>query len=208
MENNSAYWVVKVSSETKKVGTRNDLLVFIVGRSGSGKDSIMHNVVKVLLEDIPVYLLQRHITRPPDNTEESLYVSEEEFIQRKSQKEYALSWFVYDNWYGCPRIPLEQSLQRGEIVIVNVSRSILYEAKEKYPQSKIVLIVVPDKVAEDRIKIRGREDSNHLADRFTRMQKKIDMPPPDIIIKNEGDLDIAVGHLSDYLRKIYQDSKN
>jgi phosphonate metabolism protein PhnN/1,5-bisphosphokinase (PRPP-forming) len=179
-----------------------------VGRSGSGKDTIMRNVASaLLLDDIPVYILQRHITRLPDKTEKSLYVSEEEFLQKKSQKEYVLSWSVYDNSYGCPRIPLEESLRKGEIVLVNVSRNILYEAKKKYPKSKIVQIVVPDKVAETRIKNRGREDSKHLTDRLTRMQKKIDMPFPNKIIKNEGDLDIAVQEFRDYLRKIYQDSK-
>ncbi len=186
-----------------------DLLVFVVGRSGSGKDSIMREVVGTLLsKDIPVNILQRIITRSPDKTEESLYIPEEEFLQRKSKKEYVLSWFIYNNWYGCPRIPLEESLQRGDIVLVNVSRGILHEARKKYPQSKIVLIVAQDKIAENRIKNRGREDSNRLTERFTRMQKKIDIPIPDKIIQNEGDLDKAVLELSDYLGKIYQDSKN
>ncbi|MFX1506790.1 MAG: hypothetical protein ACFFDC_11870 [Promethearchaeota archaeon] len=194
--------------KTNKIGTISDLLFFVVGRSGSGKDTIMRKVVNILLlEDIPARILQRHITRQPDKTEVSLYVSEEEFLQKKSQKEYAFSWFVYDNWYGCPQKPLEQYLRRGEIILVNVSRSILYDAKEKYPRSKIILIVVPDEVAETRIKNRGREDSNHLADRFNRMHKKINMPFPDKVIQNEGDLEIAVQELSDYLRKVYQDSK-
>lgn len=197
-----------MSIESTEVDTKSDLLVFVVGRSGSGKDTIMRNVASaLLLDDIPVYILQRHITRPPDKTENSLYVSEEEFLQKKSQKDYVLSWSVYNNSYGCPRIPLEESLRKGEIVLVNVSRSILYDAKEKYPRSKIVQIVVPDKVAETRIKNRGREDSNNLAERLTRMRKKIDMPFPDKIIENEGDLDVAVHEFSDYLRKIYQASK-
>lgn len=202
-------WVVKVRTETNRDIIIGDLLVFVVGRSGSGKDSIMREVVGTLLsKDIPVNILQRVITRPPDKTEESLYLPEEEFFLRKSKKEYALSWFIYNNWYGCPLIPLEESLQRGDIVLVNVSRSILHEARKKYPQSKIVLIVAQDKIAENRIKNRGREDSNRLTERFTRMQKKIDMPIPDKIIQNEGDLDNAVLKLSDYLGKIYQDSKN
>ncbi|MFX0122459.1 MAG: hypothetical protein ACFFAE_02395, partial [Candidatus Hodarchaeota archaeon] len=54
---------------------------------------------------------------------------------------------------------------------------------------------------------RGRENSNRLTERITRMHKKIDMPLPDKIIQNEGDLDNAVRELSDYLRKVYQDSK-
>ena len=195
-------------SKTNKNTLISNLLVFVVGRSGSGKDTLMRNIADTLsLEDIPVNILQRNITRPPDKTEESLYISEEEFFKRKSQNVYALSWFVYKNWYGCPRIPLEKGLRTGAIVLVNVSRSILHEAREKYPQSKIVLIKVKDEIAEKRLKERGREESDHLVDRLTRMHTTIDMPPPDKIVENEGDLDKAIYELSDYLRKIYNDSK-
>lgn len=201
-------WVFEVRSENRNDSLRNDLLVFVVGRSGSGKDTLMRNVANTLsLENIPVNILQRNITRPPDKTEESLYVSEEEFLQRKSQKAYSLSWFVYKNSYGCPRIPLEKGLMTGAIVLVNVSRSILHKAREIYPQSKIVLIRVKEEIAKKRLKERGREESDHLVDRLTRMQTTIDMPPPDKIVENEGDLDKAVRELSDYLRKIYNDSK-
>ena len=79
-------WVAEVRSKANKNSLISNLLVFVVGRSGSGKDTLMRNVVDVLsLEDIPVNILQRNITRPPDKTEESLYISEEEFFKRKSQ---------------------------------------------------------------------------------------------------------------------------
>ena len=200
--------VIKVRLKAKEESPTSGLLVFIVGKSGSGKDTIMRNSADILsLEDIPVYILQRDITRPPDKTEESLHITEDEFSQRKSQNVYSFSWFVYENWYGCPRIPLEKTLQTGAIVLVNVSRSILHKAREAYPQSKIVLIKVNEEVAKKRLKERGREDSGHLNDRLTRMHTTIDMPPPDKIVENDGDLNNAVNDFCDYLRKIYQDSK-
>lgn len=185
-----------------------DLLVFVVGKSGSGKDTIMRKVAAILLmEQIPVNILRRIITRPFDKTEDSLYVSKEEFLQRKAKGEFALSWFVYNNWYGCPRTTLEDPLQQGEIVLVNVSREILYEARKKYPESKIVLIEVPIEIAEKRIKIRGRETASHMAERQARMQEKIEIPTPDNVIWNNGNLDKAVKELSDYLKMLYQKSK-
>lgn len=185
-----------------------ELLVFVVGRSGSGKDTVMRKTADVLSkEHIPVNILQRHITRPPDKTEHSLYIFESEFLQKKANNEFALFWFVYNNWYGCSRNLLEEPLKRGEIMLVNLSRTILHKARESYPQSKIILIKVQDRVAEERIKTRGRENSNHLDKRVTRMHEEIDMPLPDKIIHNDGDLDNAVHELSSYLRKIYQDSK-
>lgn len=197
-----------MESNITKSKIASDLLVFVVGISGSGKDTIMRNVADtLLLEDIPVNILQRNVTRLPDKTEESLYISEEEFLQRKSEKEFTLSWFVYNNWYGCPCALLEEPLQRGEIVLVNVSRNILHEAREKYPQSKIVLIEVPIKIAEKRVKTRGRETYNHLVERFTRMQEEFDMPTPDKIILNDGDLENAIHELSHYLKQLFLDFK-
>ncbi|UCE14775.1 MAG: hypothetical protein JSV04_06235 [Candidatus Heimdallarchaeota archaeon] len=185
-----------------------ELLFFVVGRSGSGKDTVMRKTVDVLSkEHIPVNILQRHITRPPDKTEHSLYISEAEFLQKKENNEFTLFWFVYNNWYGCSRDLLEGPLKRGEIMLVNLSRAILHRARMLYPQSKIILIKVQDRVAEERIIARGRENSKHLAPRVSRMQNEIDLPLPDKIIHNNGDLDSTVHELSSYVRKIYQDTK-
>ncbi|MFX1249325.1 MAG: hypothetical protein ACFFBQ_18185 [Promethearchaeota archaeon] len=183
---------------------RSELLVFVVGASGSGKDTVMSKTVKNLrLEQIPIKILQRYITRPSDATEESVYVSKKEFLQKKSENQFALSWFIYNNWYGCPRELLDQSLDRGEIVLVNVSRSVLHEARKQYPESKIIYIDVHTSVAESRIKARGREVSNQLNERLTRIHESIDMPIPDKTIHNDEDVESAVQELTDYLKKIY-----
>ncbi|MFX0066549.1 MAG: phosphonate metabolism protein/1,5-bisphosphokinase (PRPP-forming) PhnN [Candidatus Hermodarchaeota archaeon] len=187
----------------------NKLLFFVVGRSGSGKDTLMQKSAKILkLENIKVTVLLRVITRAPDENEKSLFVSESEFLQRKDNNEFVLSWFIYGNWYGCPRQSLETSLQRGEIVLVNVSRGILYEAKKKFPQSKIILIQVPINIAQKRVELRGREKGNHLNARLTRITEKVDMPSPNKIIINDGDLTKAAHELSSYLRICYLDSKS
>ncbi|MFX0121586.1 MAG: hypothetical protein ACFE9A_19510 [Candidatus Hodarchaeota archaeon] len=183
---------------------KSELLVFVVGASGSGKDTVMSKTVKNLrLEQIPIKILQRYITRPSDATEESVYVSKKEFLQKKSENQFALSWFIYNNWYGCPRELLDQSLDRGEIVLVNVSRSVLHEARKQYPESKIIYIDVHTSVAESRIKARGREVSNQLNERLTRIHESIDMPIPDKTIHNDEDVESAVQELTDYLKKIY-----
>ncbi|MHA2246215.1 MAG: hypothetical protein ACXADY_14720 [Candidatus Hodarchaeales archaeon] len=201
-------WFGKVQSDGTKAPIAHDLLVFVVGRSGSGKDTVMRNVTDILLkEQVPVSILKRSITRPSDKTEESFYLSKTEFLQKLAENEFVLSWFVYNNWYGCPLALLEDSLQRGEIVLVNISRDSLPQAREKYPRSKIVFIEVPIKIAEKRIKIRGRETDNRLTERLIRMHEKIDIPVPNKIVHNDGDLERAVNELSDFLKTIYLDFK-
>ncbi|MFX1283735.1 MAG: hypothetical protein ACFFB5_08770 [Promethearchaeota archaeon] len=197
-----------MDSKTLKSRIASDLLIFVVGISGSGKDTIMRKTShNLFIEQIPVNILQREITRSPDKTEESLYISEEEFLMKKSRGEYALYWYAYNNWYGCPRTLLEAPLQRGEVVLVNVSRNILYEARDKYPESKIVLIDVPINIAKIRIKTRGRETDYLLNERQTRMHDKINILPPDKVVQNDSDLEKAVNELTDYLKTLYLDFK-
>ena len=58
-------------------------------------------------------------------------------------------------------------------------------------------------MAEKRIKTRGRETNHRLTERLIRMQEKIEMPTPDKIIHNDGDLDKAVTELISYLKTLY-----
>jgi phosphonate metabolism protein PhnN/1,5-bisphosphokinase (PRPP-forming) len=152
-------------------------------------------------KDILVNILQRVITRPPDVTEDSVFVSETEFMKMKAENKFALFWYVYNNWYGCPRILLDQSIQRGEIVLVNISRAILFNVRKIFPQSKIVLIEVPFETAEKRMRKRGREKGDQLSHRTARIHEMVKMPPPNKIIKNDGDLHHAVQEMVNYLEK-------
>lgn len=184
------------------------LLFFVVGRSGSGKDTLMRKTAEILKsEQISVTVIQRVITRPSDENEKSLFVSESEFLKKKDNDEFALTWFIYNNWYGCPRDSIEVPMQKGEIVLLNVSRGVLHEARKKFPRSKIISIEVPIEVAQKRVESRRRENGSYLNDRLARMTEKIDMPSPDIIIKNDGDLIKAAYELSTYLKTHYLKNK-
>lgn len=189
--------------------TPSDLLIFVVGRSGSGKDTIMRNTVKALHEKrIPVRILQRMITREPDENEESLSISGDDFVKKREEGQFALSWHIYDNWYGIPRDKLEKHLAQGNIVLVNVSRNVLQEGKNLYPNCKIILIEVPLELAEKRVMSRGRESGTRLDVRITRMREKVDIPKPDKKIINAGNLSDAVRDLSNYLNTLYFENKS
>ncbi|MFX0182727.1 MAG: phosphonate metabolism protein/1,5-bisphosphokinase (PRPP-forming) PhnN [Candidatus Hodarchaeota archaeon] len=184
------------------------ILFFVVGRSGSGKDTLMRKTAEILKsEQIPITVVQRVITRPSDESENSFSVSESEFLRKKDNDEFAISWFIYNNWYGCPRDSIEVSLLKGDIVLLNVSRGVLHEARKKFPRSKIISIEVPIQIAHERLKSRHRENGSYLNDRLARMKEKIEMPSPDIIIKNDGDLTKAAYELSSHLKSHYFKNK-
>ena len=65
---------------------RSKLLIFVVGTSGSGKDSVMRETVTYLVENgVQAQILKRMITRTPDKFEESNFLSIDEFLQRKNE---------------------------------------------------------------------------------------------------------------------------
>ncbi len=177
-----------------------DLLVFVVGTSGSGKDSVMRETVSFLhSQNIPAATLKRVITRPSDKNEESTFMTSDEFLQQKANNEYALSWNIYDNWYGCGWAPIKEAISLNKLLLINVSRSMLFKAREVFPECRIILVTVPKEVAESRIKRRGREDDSGLQIRLKRMKSKVEMPTPDKIIENTGDLARTAEILGEFL---------
>ncbi len=182
-----------------------ELLIFIVGKSGSGKDTLMRESTRLLKEkNIPITVLQRFITRISDKNEDSIFIKEEDFLKRKEKDEFALAWFIFGNWYGISRESIDTLIKRGEIGLVNVSRSILHKARESYPLCKIVLIDVPISIIKERVRSRGRDMGKGYEDRLVRMQEEdIDMPPPDKIIVNDRNVEKAVNELSTYIEYLY-----
>ncbi len=186
--------------------TKSDLLIFVVGTSGSGKDSVMRETFNYLhKQGIPIRSLTRIITRKPDANEESIFLSKKLF--KKQLDNFALYWNVYDNWYGLPKDKIKETMIHREILLINVSRAVLHEARRKYPLCKIVLVTVPKDVAESRIRKRGRENKTGLDQRLKRMKTIVDMPPPDLVIENTGNLSKTAENLGKYLKTLYTNSK-
>jgi len=177
---------------------RSRLLIFVVGTSGSWKDSVMRETVAYLTQNgVSAQILRRTITRTPDENEESNFLPVDEFLQRKN--DFSLAWNIYDNWYGIPWEAINVACETNSLLLINVSRGVLYEARKLFPSCLVILVTVTKEIAESRIKNRGREDYEGMSKRLTRMSKTVDMPTPSKIINNTGDLKDAAKELGDYL---------
>jgi ribose 1,5-bisphosphokinase len=178
-------------------------LVSFVGPSGSGKDTLMVQVRDLLLAcDINAHIVKRVITREKDNTENFTPVSNEEFDYSVNSKLFCFHWEIYGNKYGILKEEIDPYLDTGYIVFVNLSRAILHDFKKKYPYAKIVVIDISKRLAEERIKIRKRDTGKNLEARLDRLSEKIDMPLPDIYIKNEGKMNVCLSLLLEVLKSL------
>ncbi len=75
-------------------------LFYLIGASGSGKDSLM-DYARQRLQNRPLLFAHRYITRPSDfNGENHIALSEEEFFQRLHSGLFAMHWHSHGYHYG------------------------------------------------------------------------------------------------------------
>ncbi len=161
-------------------------LFYVMGASGSGKDSLLDAVVDQLADQVTV--VRRHITRADGaGGERHIAVSQEDFLRMLAAGEFCMHWQAHGLYYGISRQMLE-SLRQNKTLMMNGSREYLPEARKVVPWLKPVLVQVSAEVQESRLRTRGREDKKELAGRLQR-RVSIDAADTSItIINNDASL--------------------
>jgi len=170
-------------------------LLYLMGASGSGKDSLLD----ALRQHLPagVAVAHRYITRPADaGSENHIALSEAEFIQRRQHGLFALEWHAHQCRYGVG-IEIDSWMQLGCHVVVNGSRAHLEKARQRYGQRLLpVCLQVSDDVLAGRLAQRGRENAEQIACRLQRAREYENALPADCHrLNNDGALQETLQHL-------------
>jgi ribose 1,5-bisphosphokinase len=178
-------------------------LIFLMGPSGSGKDSLI-DAAREPLQALNCEVVRRVITRSAESVgEDAIGVSKEEFEQRKSKGYFALAWNANGLDYGIP-LEIDQWLKDGRHVLVNGSRGHLAQALRSYPTLIPVLLTVKDEVLRERLLRRGRESIAEIEARLRRnglfMAEELRGDTQIHRLDNSGDLAVTVTHLLDLLK--------
>lgn len=177
-------------------------LFFVVGNSGSGKDSVMKYAAEHYGEKSKLKIARRIITRPPSpETEDFDSVSVLRFWLLRLRGRLAFLWKSYGKWYGISKDEIEGWLEQGNHVLINVSREILFKDKDKYPNSHIAYIFVPLEVLKKRLEKRGREGREEISRRLERAEKGVELPEGYYTIENTGTLEQAGNKLIAYVKR-------
>jgi ribose 1,5-bisphosphokinase len=143
-------------------------LIYIVGASGVGKDSLMHYARKQLNGSIPLLFAHRYITRPfTEGSENHVAVTVEEFRCRRDGGLFALDWESHSLYYGIG-IEIEVWMKKGFHVVVNGSRQYLPVAIQRYPDLIPIVIEADPDVIRRRLESRGREKGEEIENRIKR----------------------------------------
>jgi ribose 1,5-bisphosphokinase len=173
-------------------------LVYLVGASGVGKDSVLTGLRADLRPEDGVVVAHRYITRQVSaDGENHVALSRQEFELRRAAGCFAMHWDSHGFEYGIGR-EIELWLAQGLTVLVNGSRAHGPEVRRQYPAAQLVEITASDAVIRQRLQARGRESAVEIEARLTR-NRWLTGFPVDLKISNEGPVEETVAALSSIL---------
>jgi len=142
-------------------------LIYLIGPSGSGKDSLL-DAARTRLTERGCRIVRRVITRSAEAVGEAAQgVSPEQFAELQARGAFALSWQANGLSYGIPR-EIDDWLAAGDDVLVNGSRAHLPLVRERYPSLLVLLLTVDQGVLRQRLLARGRESLSEIDERLAR----------------------------------------
>ena len=167
------------------------ILLVISGFAGTGKGTL----VQELLKRYDNYALSvSATTRDPRPGEEDgvhyFFKTKEEFeqmIQEKKLIEYAC---YVGNYYGTPKEYVQEQLENGKDVILEIEIQGALKIKEQFPETLLLFMVPPSaQVLEDRLRGRGTETEEVVQKRLRRAVEEAEfIEKYDYLIVND-DLD-------------------
>lgn len=192
-----------MSKDTKK-----GALLVVSGFSGAGKGTVM----KKLLERYDNYALSISMTtRAPrtgeENGREYFFVDTETFEQ-KIEENKVIEYAKYcDNYYGTPREYVEEQLEKGKDVILEIEIQGALKVKEMFPDTVLLFIMPPSaEELQRRLVSRGTETAEVIKKRMDRaVEEALFMEKYDYIVIND-DLDRCVEELHGIVNTVHQEA--
>lgn len=176
--------------------------IFVIsGFSGVGKSSLCEDVLKKIKG---VECVKSYTTRPARKSEENYtFVSEETFSQMEIEGEFLETNTYNRNRYGTPRREVEQLLQEGKNIILEIDvqgyKQILVSGLGSRANIHGAFIVADAQDIYNRLKDRGTEDLNKIIERMeTAIAEAKEVGLYDVIIEN-SDFKIAASKLEKFL---------
>ncbi|MBA9065918.1 MULTISPECIES: phosphonate metabolism protein/1,5-bisphosphokinase (PRPP-forming) PhnN [Methylobacterium] len=170
-------------------------LVLVVGPSGAGKDTLIR-LARAALADDPRYVFPRRlVTRPPSADEDNDEIDEAAFADGCTAGRFTLSWRAHGLGYALPAEAGRRAAD-GQVVICNVSRRVVAEARRTCPRVSVVEVTAPPEILAQRIAARGRPQDGDLAARLAREGDVV----ADLTILNTGSPGDAASRLVAHLR--------
>ncbi|AEA79585.1 guanylate kinase [Vibrio cholerae] len=171
-------------------------LYIVSAPSGAGKSSL----IAALLEQNPTYAMKvsvSHTTRGMRPGEQDgvhyHFVEKEHFIELIGKGEFLEYAEVFGNYYGTSRVWIENTLNKGIDVFLDIDWQGARQIRSQMPEAKSIFILPPSKEElERRLNTRGQDSEAVIAKRMGEAKSEIShYSEYDYVIIND-DFDVAL----------------
>jgi len=173
-------------------------LFMVVAPSGAGKSTLVN---ALLAQEPALQLSISTTTRPPRPGEthgkQYYFTNADDFVARAAQGEF-LEWAeVHGNYYGTSRIMVEQQMQAGTDILLEIDWQGARQVRKQFPQAAGIFILPPSIDAlEERLNKRGQDEPHVITRRLLAAGGEIAHAPEfEYVIINE-EFTIALAQLS------------
>ena len=185
-------------------------IIVISAPSGTGKTSI----VKRIINEIPdlVFSVSATTRKKRENEKNGIdyyFISEKEF-QEKIEKNEFVEWEkVYDYYYGTFKSIIEDNINKGKSVIMEVDVKGALSIKKIYPEANLIYVIPPsqDELIR-RLKNRKTENDTDLRKRLERAIMELSIKDKfDYFVVNK-DLEKAISDTKSLINNILNKENN
>ena len=166
-------------------------IVIISSPSGGGKTSICQALLTEEYRKQGWSFSISYTTRSRRPNEEDgreyYFVTDTEFDRLEEEDFFAESCLVHGYQYGTPRRPLEEVVEKGGVILLDVDVKGARKLRKEYPHAVMIFIRPPSLEAlRERLKKRGTESDEQLKVRFDNAVEEMKLHDQfDYVVINE-----------------------
>lgn len=166
---------------------RTGILIVISGFSGSGKGTVMGELLKRYEYGLSISATTRSPREGEEHGREYFFLTRKEF-ESMIEEDKLFEWAEYvGNYYGTPKEYVEKQLQLGKDVILEIEMQGALKVKEQFPEALLLFITPPTaKDLKNRLVGRGTEAADVIEQRLRRaVEEAVYMDYYDYIVIND-----------------------
>ncbi len=177
-------------------------LFIVTGPSGAGKGTVLGRLLPTMEQ------LQYSVsatTRAPREGEEDgvnyYFLNRNDFLNMVDRGEFLEYAEYVGNFYGTPAGPVDECLEKGVDVILEIEVQGALTVKSKRPEAKLVFIIPPTFAdLELRLRSRGSESDEIIAKRLEKAKEEYSMANHYDYIVCNGEVEQAVEELRSIIK--------
>lgn len=146
------------------------ILTIISGFSGVGKGTLVSGLLKKYDNyALSISATTRGMRSGEENGKNYFFISKEEFEDKISKNEFLEYAKYVDNYYGTPKKYVEEQLNNGKDVLLEIEIQGAMQVKEMMPDALTIFIMPPSaEVLKNRLVGRGTESAEVINERLKR----------------------------------------